>query len=154
MAKVGFWVVWGLPAQGRERQALESIREATRELETLQQEGRIEHFDMVVLMPQNIEFGGFCLISGSREQIDSLRNDDEFQKWVFRLQMVSDKFGVMDAWVDKGVPIALRLYDEAIRRVLGPVATQPVEEASSPGVLPSYEQLQAQMYPPDSAPSR
>lgn len=117
MAKVGFWVVWGVPARGRERQALEAIREATRELENLQQEGRIEHFDMVVLAPQNIDFGGFCMISGSREQIDSLRDDDDFQRWVFRLQMVADKFGVMDAWVDKGVPIALRLYEEALRKV-------------------------------------
>ena len=117
MAKVGFWIVWGIPARGRERQALEAVREATRELENLQQEGRIEHFDMVVLRPQNIDFGGFCLISGSREQIDSLRNDDDFQRWVLRLQMLSDKLGVMDAWVDKGVPIALRLYDEALRKV-------------------------------------
>jgi hypothetical protein len=31
--------------------------------------------------------------------------------------MLSDKLGVMDAWVDKGVPIALRLYDEALRKV-------------------------------------
>ena len=117
MAKVGFWIVWGVPARGRERYALEVIREATRELEGLQNEGRIEHFDMVVLMPQTIEFGGFCLISGSREQIDSLRNDDDFQRWVLRLQMVADKFGVMDAWVDQGIPVALRLYEEALNKV-------------------------------------
>ena len=123
MAKVGFWIVWGVPTRGRERYALEVFREATRELESLQSEGRIEHFDMVVLMPQNIEFGGFCLISGSREQIDSLRNDDHFQRWVLRLQMVADKFGVMDAWVDQGIPVALRLYEEALNKVEKGVAT-------------------------------
>jgi hypothetical protein len=123
VAKVGFWIVWGVPARGRERYALEVIREATRELEGLQNEGRIEHFDMVVLMPQTIEFGGFCLISGSREQIDSLRNDDDFQRWVLRLQMVADKFGVMDAWVDQGIPVALRLYEEALNKVEKGVTT-------------------------------
>ncbi len=123
MAKVGFWIVWGVPARGRERYALEVIREATRELEGLQQQGRIEHFDMVVLIPQTIEFGGFCLISGSREQIDLLRNDDQFQRWVLRLQMVADKFGVMDAWVDQGIPVALRLYEEALNKVEKGVAT-------------------------------
>jgi hypothetical protein len=123
VSKVGFWIVWGVPARGRERYALEVFREATRELESLQDNGRIEHFDMVVLMPQNIEFGGFCLISGSREQINSLRNDDDFQRWVLRLQMVADKFGVMDAWVDQGIPVALRLYEEALNKVEKGVAT-------------------------------
>ena len=36
---------------------------------------------------------------------------------VIEHRVLSDKLGVMDAWVDKGVPIALRLYDEALRKV-------------------------------------
>lgn len=123
MAKVGFWMVWGVPTRGRERYAIEVLREASRELEGLQQQGRIEHFDMVVLMPQSTEFGGFCLITGSREQMDSLRHDDDFQRWVNRVQMVADKFGVMDAWVDQGIPVALRLYEEALNKVEKGVAT-------------------------------
>src|SRR5436853_6653740 len=112
MAEAGLWVVWGVPARGRERQALHLLKETMHEyLETLRGSGRIERFDVAVLKPQISDLGGFILIQGSRQQIQDLRADNEFQVWANQVQMVADKMGLIDAWVDQGLEHAFGLYE-------------------------------------------
>jgi hypothetical protein len=94
-------VVWGLPSTGREKQALDLLRETTTGyLEGLRTSERIERFDTAVLRPQSAELGGFILIQGSREQLDALRGDHDFQTWVTQVQLVADRVGIVDAWVN------------------------------------------------------
>jgi hypothetical protein len=117
MAEAGLWVVWGVPARGREREALQLLRDTMHQyLEGLRRDGRIERFDVAVLKPQITDLGGFILIQGTRRQIEQLRGDDDFQIWANQVQMVADKMGLIDAWVDQGLPHAFGLYEEAIRR--------------------------------------
>src|ERR1700694_3675830 len=104
MAEAGLWVAWGVAARGREKHALEVFNESMQYLETLAQDGKIERFDVAILTPQSSELGGFALIQGSEQQIDSLRRDEDFRRWVNLVQLVADKFGVVDAWVDQGLP--------------------------------------------------
>ena len=118
MADAGFWVVWGLPSAGRERQALALLKETTTGyLEGLRTAERIERFDTVILRPQSAELGGFILIQGSREQLETLRADHEFQTWVTQVQLVADRVGIVDAWVNDGLSEAIDLYDEALRNL-------------------------------------
>src|SRR5262245_43360670 len=116
MAEAGFWVAWGLPTQGREKQALDLLNETRGYLERLAQDQRIERFDIVILKPQTTELGGFILIQGTQEQIDALRHDDDFQVWVNRVQLVADRVGFVDAWVDEGLTEATELYEKALRK--------------------------------------
>jgi hypothetical protein len=116
MAEAGFWVAWGLPTEGRERQALDLLNETKGYLERIEQERRIERFDIAILKPQTTELGGFILIQGTQEQIDSLRHDTDFQVWVNRVQLVADRVGIVDAWVDQGITEATNLYEEALRK--------------------------------------
>jgi hypothetical protein len=116
MAETGFWVAWGLPTQGREKQALDLLTESRGYLERLTQDGRIERFDIVILRPQTTELGGFFLIQGTQEQIDTLRRDSEFEVWVNRVQLVADRVGIVDAWVDEGITEASDLYEQALRK--------------------------------------
>jgi hypothetical protein len=116
MAEAGFWVAWGLPTQGRERQALDLLNETRGYLERLAHGGRIERFDIAILKPQTTELGGFILIQGTQEQIDSLRRDDDFQVWVNRVQLVADRVGMVDAWVGEGLTEATNLYEQALRK--------------------------------------
>jgi hypothetical protein len=116
MSEAGVWIAWGLPARGRERQALALLRESlTGYLQTLRDEGRIERFDTAILRPQSAELGGFALIQGSREQIDALRTDAGFLAWSTRIQLVADRVGMVDAWVNDGLAEAIDLYDDALR---------------------------------------
>ena len=105
MAEAGVWVAWGIPARGRERQALDLLEQTTSGyLEHMVAEGRIERFDTAILKPQSTELGGFILIQGTKEQIDALRDDHDFARWVTQIQLVADKVGIVDAWVNQGVP--------------------------------------------------
>ena len=117
MADAGFWIAWGIPARGREVEALALLRETTDGyLRGLQEAGAIERHDTAILRPQSTELGGFILIQGSQEQIDALRHNADFQQWVTRIQLVADRVGMVDAWVNDGVAEAIDLYDEALRK--------------------------------------
>jgi hypothetical protein len=118
MAEAGIWVAWGIPARGRERQALDLLKQTTTEyLEHMVAEGRIERFDTAILKPQSMELGGFILIQGTKEQIDALRDDHDFGRWATQIQLVADKVGIVDAWVNQGLPDAIGLYEEALKRL-------------------------------------
>lgn len=118
MSEAGVWVAWGIPARGRERQALDLLKHSmTDYLDQLSRDGRIERFDAALLRPQSTELGGFILIQGTTAQIDALRTDREFQTWVTQVQLVADKVGVVDAWVNDGLPAAYDLYEEALRKL-------------------------------------
>jgi hypothetical protein len=116
MAEAGFWVAWGLPTHGREKQALDLLNETRGFLERLAQRGQIERFDIAILKPQTTELGGFILMQGTHEQIDSLRRDDDFQVWVNRVQLVADRVGIVDAWVGDGLTEATDLYEQALKK--------------------------------------
>ena len=117
MAEAGLWVAWGLPTSGRETQALDLLKETTTDyFKRLVQDGRIERFDTAILKPQTIELGGFILIQGTQPQIDTLRRDEDFQVWVNQVQLVADRVGMVDAWVDEGLSEATGLYEKALRK--------------------------------------
>jgi hypothetical protein len=117
MAQAGLWVAWGIPARGRETQALDLLKETTTGyLERLVQDGHIERFDTAILKPQSTELGGFILIQGSQEQIDALRRDADFATWVTQVQLVADRVGIVDAWVNDGLGEAIDLYQQALRK--------------------------------------
>ena len=118
MAEAGFWVAWGIPTRGRERQALDLLKHSTTDyLEHLVRDGRIERFDTAILKPQSTELGGFILIQGTKPQIDALRSDHDFGRWVTQVQLVADKVGIVDAWVNQGVTEAIDLYEDALKRL-------------------------------------
>jgi len=114
MAEAGLWVAWGVPTPGRERKGLALLIETQGYLAGLQSQGRIERFDRVVLKPQNIELGGYVLIQGSKDQIDGLRRDPDFEVWLNRVQLVADQVGIVDAWLGDGIAEAVALYEKAL----------------------------------------
>ncbi len=115
MAESGFWIAWGLPARGRETHALDQLRKGPAFLQRLADAGRIERFDVVILRPQSVELGGFVLVQGTQQQIDTLRRDADFQRWVNEVQLVADRVGMVDAWVNDGLTEAIDLYEDALR---------------------------------------
>lgn len=115
MSEAGFWIAWGLPTQGREPQALETLKKSRGFLADLAADGRIERYDVVILRPQSSELGGFILVQGSTAQIDQLRRDADFERWLNVVQAVADRVGIVDAWVNDGIDEATDLYTDALR---------------------------------------
>ncbi|WP_099038344.1 hypothetical protein [Mycobacterium neglectum] len=116
MAEAGVWVMWGIPTRGRETQALAFLKDKlTGYLEELKRDGRIERFDAAILKPQSNDLGGFVLIQGTRQQIDSLRQDRQFETYAHQVQAIADHVNIIEAWVGDGLPYAFGLYEDALR---------------------------------------
>jgi hypothetical protein len=79
MADRVLFISWGENIAGREERGLEVFNETVGMYGRLQQEGRIESFD-VVLMNPNDGIDGYLEIRGSGEQIAALRETDEFMR--------------------------------------------------------------------------
>lgn len=117
MAEAGLWIAWGIPTRGREVRALELFRQSLEGYGAqLLRDEKIERYDVAILRPQNIELGGFVLVQGSKDQIDALRRDEDFQQFVNHIQLVADRVGMVDAWVNDGLEEAFGLYEKALQK--------------------------------------
>src|SRR5205085_7004065 len=89
MADSVLFVGWGTPVRGMEARGLEVFNEALGILGRRQQEGRIDGFDVVLLMP-NGNLGGYITVRGSMEQIAELRRDEEWMRNTIDAQLIVD----------------------------------------------------------------
>jgi hypothetical protein len=103
MAEAGLFIGWGEVVRGREKRALKLLNDAMQYWGSLQQQEQIERFDVAVLEPHGGDLRGFVLLRGTEQQIDSLRRDEEFQRWIILIQFMTDQSGVADANVDEGL---------------------------------------------------
>ena len=71
---------------------------------------------MAVLTPHGGDLRGFILLRGTEQQIDSLRRDEEFQRWIALVQLMTDQSGVTDASVDEGLARAMSLYQDVLEK--------------------------------------
>jgi hypothetical protein len=116
MAEAALCTVWGTPTPGREKQALNVYNEAMQYWAGLQQEGKIERFDVTVLAPSGGDVAGFLVARGTAEQIDSLRRSKEFQQQTARVQLIASRLTVADAYVDEGLAQIMAQYQEVIEQ--------------------------------------
>lgn len=114
MAEAGLFIGWGASVRGREETGLDVFAEALAFQATLEQEGSIESFEVVLLGPHGGGLNGFILARGSKEQMAAVRAREEFLRINSRAAMVVDDLGVIDAALDGGVEEQLTRYREAI----------------------------------------
>lgn len=86
---------------GREKRALELFNKSMHYLRGLQEEHRIECFDVAVLPSNDRDLRGFILMRGTAEQIDSVGDDEEFQRLFSDVQVVVDRVTFLNAFVDE-----------------------------------------------------
>src|SRR5512132_4178341 len=78
MADRVLFIGWGESTPGREERGLEVFNEAMGILGRMQQEGRIEKFDVVLLNPNGGDIQGCITVHGTAEQIAAVHEDEEF----------------------------------------------------------------------------
>jgi hypothetical protein len=103
MADAGLFIGWGQVARGREDRALGVFNETIGFYGRLQEEGRIEDFEVSLLQPHGGDLAGFALLRGSEEQIDAIQHDDEFERLMTRAAFIVDNLGVVPAALGNGV---------------------------------------------------
>ena len=116
MADSVLMVAWGTPVRGMEARGLEVFNEALGILGRRQQEGRIEGFDVVLLMP-NGNLAGYITVKGSAEQISELRLDDEWMRNTIDASLIVDNLMHVEGFTNEGVARQMGMYQEAISRV-------------------------------------
>ena len=114
MAEMGLFIGWGAPVRGREAKGLEVFSEAVAYAGRLQEEGRIESSEVVILTPHGGDLYGFQLLRGSRENLDAIRGEDEFERITVRAGLIVERFGVVPAALGEGLGEAIQLYQEQV----------------------------------------
>lgn len=109
-------ISWGAPVRGLEERGLEVFNEALGLLGRMQQDGRIESFDVALFDP-NGELNGFVIARGSREQIDALRADEEFLRSTADAQLIVDHLRHLEGSTNEGVARMLEIHQGAIAKV-------------------------------------
>jgi hypothetical protein len=109
-------ISWNEPVRGREERALEVFNDSLGVYGRLQQEGKIEAFDVTMLAP-NALMGGYAQLKGSASQMAAVREDAEFRRLCADAQLIVEGFAVTDGFCDAGVAEQMAMYQEAIAQV-------------------------------------
>lgn len=110
------FISWGAPVRGREERGLEVFNDAIGLIGRMQQEGRIESFDVALLAP-NAELNGYVAVRGTAAQIDALRQDEEFVRSTVDAAMIVDNLRHIEGYTNEGVARQMEIYREAIAKV-------------------------------------
>jgi hypothetical protein len=91
MAGEALFLGWGPVVRGREQKAVQVFQETIEYYGRLQQEGKIDSFEPVLIAPHGGDLGGFVLLRGERAKLDEIRTSDEFERAVVRAATVVDR---------------------------------------------------------------
>jgi hypothetical protein len=116
MADRVLFISWGQTVRGREERAMEVFNETMGFYGRLQQESRIESFDVALLEP-HAGIDGYILLRGSAEQLAALREDGEFQRNTVDATLIVDDLRIVDGYTNEGVAQQMALYQSAIAKV-------------------------------------
>jgi hypothetical protein len=109
-------ISWGTPVRGLEERGIEVFNDTLGLMGRMQQDGRIEGFDVVLLEP-NGEMGGYLAVHGTAEQITALRSDDAFRRTTADAALIVDNLRHIEGFTNEGVSRQMALYTEAISQV-------------------------------------
>ena len=117
MADRIMFIGWATTVRGREERALEDFNETMGLYGRLQQEGRIEKFDVALLDPSGGGLDGYIVLHGSAEQLNALREDDEWRRNMIDAQLIVEDLRICLGATNSGVAEEMARYQEAIAKV-------------------------------------
>jgi hypothetical protein len=110
------FIGWSNPVRGREERGLEVFNDAIGILGRMQQDRRIEKFEVVLLGP-NTDLNGYIEVHGSAEQLAAVREDEEFRRNSADAALSIDGLRHIDGFTNEGVARQMALYRERVTRV-------------------------------------
>ena|SRR5689334_18455535 len=109
-------ITWKRPVVGREERGLEVFNEALGLYGRKQQEGKIEGFDVALMVPNGVA-DGFIAIRGSTDQLALLQEDEEYQRNMVDASLIVEDLAVSVGYTDQGVARQVQIYQDAIAKV-------------------------------------
>jgi hypothetical protein len=116
MADRVLFISWNTPVRGREERGLDVFNESVGLYGRMQQEGRIERFDVVLLGP-NSELGGYIELHGSMQQLTAVRESEDFQRNTIEAQLIVDGLRQQEGITNDEIARQMTLYRESLARV-------------------------------------
>ncbi|MGO9751404.1 MAG: hypothetical protein ACLP8S_20670 [Solirubrobacteraceae bacterium] len=116
MADRVLFIGWGATVRGAEERAIEVFNEALGVYGRMQQDGRIEGFDVMLLDP-NGDLNGCILIRGSAAQLAAMREDGEFRRITIDAALIVEDLRLIGGYANDGVSQQMALYEAAISKV-------------------------------------
>ena len=116
MADRVLMITWGRPVPGREERGLEVFNEAVGLYGRKQQEGKIESFDVALLVP-NAALDGYIAVRGSIDQLSLLQEDEEYQRNMVDASLIVEDLCVSMGYCEQGVARQMEIYRDAIAKV-------------------------------------
>ena len=116
MADQMLFISWGNPVRGREERALEVFNENMGLLGRMQQDGRIESFDVALLRP-NSDLNGFVQVRGSAQQMAALHTDEEFTRSTTNAALIVESLRHTEGYCNEGVARQMDVFREAVAKV-------------------------------------
>ena len=116
MADRVLFIGWGAGIPGREERGVEVFNEVVGLYGRMQQEGRIEGFDVALLDP-NGDLNGYIALHGSGQQLAAVRGDEEFRRSLMSASLIVAGLRVIDGFTNEGVANEMTLYQEAVAKV-------------------------------------
>jgi hypothetical protein len=113
MAGDALFLGWGPVVRGRELKALEVFQETLEYYGKLQQEGKLEGFEPVLLNPHGGDLAGFVLIRGERAALDQIAAGADFRRLLARAAAVADNVGVIAAYGGEAIAQQLTAFRTA-----------------------------------------
>ncbi len=114
MAEAGIFIGWGANVAGREEKGLAVFNEAIQYWGGLQEGGKIESFEVVLLTPHGGDLEGFSLLRGSQDQMSALLVDEEFERQTARATLIVQNVGVVPAVLGEGLGRSIGIYQQQI----------------------------------------
>ena len=114
MADAGLFIGWGEVARGREERALEVFNEGISYYGRLQEDGRIESFEISLLQPHGGDLAGFVMLRGTEDQMDAVQHDEEFERFITRANFIVDNLGVVPAALGEGIARQIGIYEAEV----------------------------------------
>jgi len=118
MAKGSLMVGWGEIIPGREKAAQATLNDAMQYCIRLQQEGKIDRFEVVALEPHGSDLNGFVLVTGDKESVARLRVEDEFVSVIIGVQLVHRNVRVVGAYTGAEVQSLFAMWDKQEDKIL------------------------------------
>jgi hypothetical protein len=112
MAGEGLFLGWGEVVRGREQLALEVFQESIAYYSKLQEDGKIESFQPVLLQPHGGDLAGFFLMWGEQSSLDEIRASPEFERVITRASAIVDNVGVVSSYSGEALGQAMGIFGE------------------------------------------
>lgn len=116
MADRVLFITWGRPISGREERGLETFNEALGMYGRMQQDGRLESFDVALLDPST-GIDGYIVLHGTAEQLAAAREDREFRRVLVEASLVVEDLKMADGYTNAAIAAEMEMYQEAISKV-------------------------------------